>query len=309
MTRIVALCGGVGGAKLADLALIVNTGDDFEHLGLTICPDIDTVMYTLAGVENVEYGWGRNAESWRVMEELAALQSDTWFKLGDKDIALHLSRLQRLNRGMALTRVTQELAAQLGVSHRILPMSDAPVRTMVLTSEGELAFQHYFVRLRCEPAVTGFRFADAETAYASAEIIAALGDPDLSGIIFCPSNPYVSIGPILAIAEIRRALETSTVPIIAVSPIVGGQALKGPAGKMMKELRQNVSSLSVARHYSDLVDALVIDEQDRELLDQRTKEDPELVVTRTVMKTREDRVALARECVAIVERLRRAVRR
>jgi LPPG:FO 2-phospho-L-lactate transferase len=313
MTRIVALCGGVGGAKLAyglaqilsplELTMIVNTGDDFEHLGLTICPDIDTVMYTLAGKENVEYGWGRNAESWHVMDELAALQSDTWFKLGDKDIALHLSRLQLFNRAKTLTQVTQELAAKLGVSHRILPMSDAPVRTMVLTNAGELEFQHYFVGLRCEPAVSGFRFAGAENAHASADVMGALSDPQLSGVIFCPSNPYVSIGPILAIAEIRRALEARRVPLIAISPIVGGQALKGPAGKMMKELAQDVSSLGVARHYGDLLDALVIDEQDRELLDQRTKQDPELVVTRTVMKTRDDRVALARECVALVERL------
>jgi len=313
MTRIVALCGGVGGAKLAyglaqllrpeELALVVNTGDDFEHLGLTICPDIDTVTYTLAEKENAAHGWGRNAESWHVMEELGALQSDTWFKLGDKDIALHLTRLQLLNHGKSLTQATQALAAKLGIKHRILPMSDTPVRTMVLTDQGELAFQDYFVRLRCEPKVTGFRFAGADRARASAEVMAALSAPDLQGVIFCPSNPYVSIGPILAIADIRRALEARRVPLIAVSPIVGGQALKGPAGKMLRELGRDISSLSVARLYGNLVDALVIDEQDRSLLQQRTTTDPEFVVTRTVMSTREDRVALARECLALVERL------
>jgi len=313
MTRIVALCGGVGGAKLAyglaqllrpeELALVVNTGDDFEHLGLTICPDIDTVTYTLAEKENAAHGWGRNAESWHVMEELGALQSDTWFKLGDKDIALHLTRLQLLNHGKSLTQATQAVAAKLGIKHRILPMSDTPVRTMVLTDQGELAFQDYFVRLRCEPKVTGFRFAGADRARASAEVMAALSAPDLQGVIFCPSNPYVSIGPILAIADIRRALEARRVPLIAVSPIVGGQALKGPAGKMLRELGRDISSLSVARLYGNLVDALVIDEQDRSLLQQRTTTDPELVVTRTVMSAREDRVALARRCLALVERL------
>ena len=315
MTRIVALCGGVGGAKLAyglaqilgpeELALIVNTGDDFEHLGLTICPDIDTVMYTLAEKENSEYGWGRGAESWHVMDELAALQSDTWFKLGDKDIALHLTRRQLLNRGDTLTAVTRELAARLGVHHCILPMSDTPVRTTVLTDQGDLAFQHYFVRFRCEPRVSGFRFAGAERAKASPEIMAALASSDLQGVIFCPSNPYVSIGPILAITEIHAALATRKVPLIAVSPIVGGQALKGPAGKMMQELGREISSLSVARHYGDLLDALIVDEQDRALLDRRSAQDPEFVVTRTVMKTREDRVALARECLVILEKMAR----
>jgi LPPG:FO 2-phospho-L-lactate transferase len=312
MRRIVALCGGVGGAKLAyglsqilgpeELSLIVNTGDDFEHLGLTICPDIDTVMYTLAGKENAEYGWGRNAESWHVMEELAVLHSDTWFKLGDKDIALHLTRRQLLDRGKTLTQVTHELAARLAVRHRILPMSDAPLRTMVLTEQGELAFQDYFVRLRCEPAVVGFRFAGDDSARASSEVIAALGDQNLSGVVICPSNPYVSIGPILAVADIRRALGTVSAPIIAVSPIVGGRALKGPAGKMMSELGKEVSSLAVARHYGDLLNALVIDEQDRALTHNRKASDPEFIVAQTVMKTREDRIALARECVELLHK-------
>jgi LPPG:FO 2-phospho-L-lactate transferase len=179
-------------------------------------------------------------------------------------------------------------------------MSDAPLRTMVLTEQGELAFQDYFVRLHCEPAVVGFRFAGSDDARASPEVIAALCNPNLSGVIICPSNPYVSIGPILAVGGIRHALDAIGAPIIAISPIVGGQALKGPAGKMMSELGEEVSSLAVARHYGDLLDALVIDEQDRALTHNRTAADPEFIVTHTVMKTRENRVALARECVELL---------
>jgi LPPG:FO 2-phospho-L-lactate transferase len=314
VSRIVALCGGVGGAKLAhglaqllapgDLTLIVNTGDDFEHLGLTICPDIDTVMYTLAGKDSREHGWGREAETWRVMDELAALGAETWFKLGDKDLALHLYRLQLLRAGRTLTQATGELAGTVGVEHTVLPMANEPVRTVVLTEQGELPFQHYFVRLHCEPRVTGFRFIGADRATLSAEVAATLSDPRLSGIVVCPSNPYVSIGPILAIDGIRRKLETASVPVVAISPIVAGQALKGPAAKMMSELHTEVSSLAIARHYGDLLDALVMDEKDRALVKQRKAEDPQLFTTNTIMKTPADRIALARECLALIERLR-----
>src|SRR5262245_1908262 len=193
MPSIVALCGGVGGAKLAhglaqilapdELTVVVNTGDDFEHLGLTICPDLDTVMYTLSGNDNREQGWGRARESWSVMEELGKLGGETWFKLGDKDVALHLLRCRMLGQGAKLTAVTQELAGRLGVRHAVLPMSDEPVRTMVATIEGELAFQEYFVRRRCEPKVSGFRFAGAAQAVPSPEVEAALGDPQLRGIV------------------------------------------------------------------------------------------------------------------------------
>lgn len=307
MSRVVALCGGVGGAKLAyglaqacghdELVIIVNTGDDFEHLGLSICPDIDTVLYTLSGKENREFGWGRGGESWNVMAELETLGGETWFKLGDKDIALHLLRRQMLSRGMRLTEVTQVLARRLGVRATILPMSDAPVRTMVSTEEGELAFQDYFVRRRCEPVVKGFRFDGAESAQASPEVEAALSTAGLRGVILCPSNPYVSLGPILAIAGIRQRLEKRNVPVVAVSPIVGGRALKGPAAKMMTELATPPSALAVARMYGNLIDAMIIDGQDSALAGECEPGDARLIVAQTVMKTAEDRVALARECL------------
>ena len=314
MPSIVALCGGVGGAKLAygfsrvlpphDLTVIVNTGDDFEHFGLRICPDVDTVMYTLSGVDNHDTGWGRAAETWAVMDEIGRLAGETWFKLGDKDLALHLLRRQLLDRGERLTAVTQQLAAKLGVQSAVLPMSDEPVRTIVETTEGDLAFQDYFVRRHCEPRVTGFRFEGATRATPSPEVAAALSDPGLRGIAICPSNPYVSIGPMLAVDGIRERLERASVPVIAISPIVAGRAIKGPAAKMMAELGGPVSGLLVARMYERLIDGMVLDEQDRALLGQHRDEDPQLFVAPTVMRTSEDRIALARESLRLLEELR-----
>jgi LPPG:FO 2-phospho-L-lactate transferase len=311
--HVVALCGGVGGAKLAyglaqllaprELVIVVNTADDFDHLGLRICPDVDTVMYTLCGKDNRDLGWGRAAESWEVLREVEQLGGETWFRLGDKDLALHLLRRQLLDRGLRLTSVTQELATRLGVQHPVLPMSDEPVRTIVATAEGELAFQDYFVRRRCEPKMTGLRFEGATHATLSPEVAAALSDPGLRGVVICPSNPYVSVGPILAIDGIRRRLETMQAPVLAVSPIVAGRAIKGPAAKMMAELGGPVSSLTVARLYGDLIDAIVLDEQDRALLDERVDSDPQLLVAQTMMHTLEDRVALARECLRFLSQI------
>ena len=315
MPGIVALCGGVGGAKLAyglaralpphELTIVVNTGDDFQHFGLTICPDVDTVLYTLADSDNRDTGWGRAAESWAVMDEVNRLGGETWFKLGDKDLALHLMRRQRLDRGERLTSVTQQLAARLGVQSVVLPMSDDPVRTIVQTAEGDLAFQEYFVRLRCEPKVTGFRFEGAVEARSSPEVQAALSHPELRGVIICPSNPYVSIGPMLAIAGIREQLERTKVPVLAVSPIVAGRTIKGPAAKMMAELGGPVSALHVARLYAEFIDGMLLDEQDRTLLDGRRDGDPRLFFAPTVMRILDDRVALARECLRLLEELRR----
>jgi len=315
LPAIVALCGGVGGAKLAyglaralpphELTVVVNTGDDFQHFGLTICPDVDTVMYTIAGRDNRDTGWGRAAESWAVMDEVGRLGGETWFKLGDKDLALHLMRRQLLDRGERLTGVTQHLAARLSVQTAVLPMSDQPVRTVVETAEGDLAFQDYFVRRRCEPKVTGFRFEGAVEARPSPEVAAALSDPALSGVIICPSNPYVSIGPMLAVAGIREQLERTRVPVLAISPIVAGRAIKGPAAKMMAELGGAVSGLEVARLYANLIDGMLLDEQDRALLAERRDDDPQLFFAPTVMRTLEDRVALARECLRLLEELNR----
>jgi LPPG:FO 2-phospho-L-lactate transferase len=237
------------------------------------------------------------------MEELGRLGGETWFKLGDKDLALHLLRRQLLDRGATLTAATQVLAARLGVRHAVLPMSDAPVRTIVETSEGELAFQEYFVRRRCEPEVKSFRFEGAAQAAPSPQVEAALCDPGLRGIVICPSNPYVSVAPILAIDGIRRRLEAAAVPVLAVSPIVAGRALKGSAAKMMAELGGAVSGLAVARLYADLIDGMVLDEQDRALLDERRGDDPRLFVTQTVMRAPEDRIALARDCLGFLAEL------
>jgi LPPG:FO 2-phospho-L-lactate transferase len=261
-------------------------------------------MYTLSGNENRETGWGRAAESWGVMDELGWLGGETWFRLGDKDLALHLPRRQLLDRGERLTEATLQLAARLGLEIDILPMSDQAVRTMVATDEGELKFQDYFVRRRCEPKVTGFRFEGAARARPSPEIEAALSAPELRGIVICPSNPYVSIGPMLAIDGIRRLLGAAAVPVLAVSPIVAGRAIKGPAAKMMGELGGPASGLLVARLYAGLIDGMLVDEQDRALLAERRDDDARLYVAQTVMRTLEDRVALARECVRLLDTMR-----
>ncbi|HUK03201.1 MAG TPA: 2-phospho-L-lactate transferase [Steroidobacteraceae bacterium] len=274
MTRevVLAISGGVGGAKLAvglqgildpgALGVIVNTGDDFEHLGLAISPDVDTTLYTLAGVANPATGWGRAQESWVFMQELARLGGESWFQLGDKDLALHIERTRRLTAGETLSHITAEVAHRLGVSSHILPMSDASVRTMLMTDEGELAFQDYFVRRRCEPRVREIHFAGAAAAQATPAALAWLDRADLTAIVICPSNPYLSIDPILAIAEWRRALELARVPVIAVSPVIGGEAVKGPTAKIMRELNLTVTNATIARHYASLIDGLLIDSAD-----------------------------------------------
>ncbi|HAA93210.1 MAG TPA: 2-phospho-L-lactate transferase [Rhodospirillaceae bacterium] len=305
MTRCVALTGGVGGAKLAlglshvlapdELLIVANTGDDFEHLGLTICPDIDTVLYTLASIVNPETGWGRAEESWRVLEALDTVGGDSWFRLGDKDIALHLTRAQRLATGHTLSEITAELSQQFGVRHRILPMSDRPVRTMVTTDQGELPFQEYFVKNRCEPRVSGFRFEGIETAKPHPNLLKALKDPALEAVVICPSNPFISIDPILGLPGLKSSLEDCPAPVIAVSPIVGGKALKGPASKMLHELDQKSDATAIAEHYDDLLDGFVIDREDRELEDELSTDTRRVCVTQTVMRSLEDRIALARD--------------
>ena len=313
MPRILALCGGVGGAKLAyglsrilapeDLTVVVNTGDDFEHLGLLICPDLDTVTYTLAEMENLAQGWGREGETRHVLDEITRRGGESWFFLGDKDIALHLLRRQMREEGLSLTEITRRLTQRFGIAHAILPMSDEPVRTMVTTDEGPLAFQDYFVRRRCEPRVLQISYRGAEQAQPSPTVLEAFADPALTGILICPSNPYLSIDPMLAIAGIRQALAGRRVPALAVSPIIGGRALKGPAAKMMGELGHPVTSLTVLRHYGTLIDALLVDEEDRALITQRAPQDPALHVAKTIMKTREERGTLARDCLALLAQL------
>lgn len=305
--RVLALSGGVGGAKLAwglaqllpaeSLMVAVNVGDDFEHLGLPICPDLDTVLYTLAGVVNPQHGWGRADESWGVREELRRLGVDTWFTLGDRDIALHLLRRDGLQQGLGLSEVSTRLAQRLGVAVPVLPISDDPVRTVVDSDRGPLAFQDYFVRRRCEPVVRALRYDGAAAARLSPGVRAALDSEQLAGVILCPSNPYLSLGPMLAISELRERLRALTKPVIAVAPIVAGQAIKGPTAKIMRELGVEPTAGVVAELYADVVDAVIVDTADAAL----AARDPRFVVAPTVMGTAEQKRALARFCVELIE--------
>ncbi|MGE3710671.1 MAG: 2-phospho-L-lactate transferase, partial [Hyphomicrobiaceae bacterium] len=309
-----ALAGGVGGARLAaglaaalddpsDLTVIVNTGDDFEHLGLSISPDLDTVMYTLASIENPDAGWGRRDETWSFMATLEALGGPDWFRLGDHDMAVHAVRTQRLRAGSSLSHVTLDLSRALGVRSQILPMSDDPLRTIVATDEGTLEFQHYFVRRRCEPRLLEIRFQGINTARAGKEALAALSAADLEAIVIAPSNPYVSIAPILALNGMRQALERRRVPLVAVSPIIAGRAVKGPAAKMMAELGVEVSALGIARHYAGLIDGLVIDEADCDLATAIASLGISVHVTSTLMRDDDSRRRLAVETLGLSRRL------
>ncbi len=310
----VALSGGVGGAKLAlglagtlapeDLTIIANTGDDFEHLGLTICPDIDTLTYTLAGISNPETGWGREGETWQFMDSLDALGGETWFQLGDRDLATHIERSRRLAAGETLTGITEDFRQRLGIGPRILPMSDTPVRTIVETPDGPLPFQHYFVREQCAPVVTGFRFAGAADADPAPGIADVLADDSLSAIVICPSNPFISIDPIFAVPGLRDGIANAHAPVVAVSPIVGGKALKGPTAKMMTELGLASDAISVARHYGGLLDGFVLDKSDADSEDAVRDLNIHVLVTDTVMRTTADKERLAREVLTFVTTLR-----
>jgi LPPG:FO 2-phospho-L-lactate transferase len=308
--RILALAGGVGGAKLAlglsnvlpsdALTVAVNTADDFEHLGFSISPDLDTVMYTLAGVANPETGWGRQGESWTVMEALGAVGGETWFRLGDKDLATHIERTRRLRAGESLSSVMRDLAARLGVKPAMVPMSDDPVRTMVTTDQGELSFQDWFVRLQCKPVVRSVRFAGAEVARPHTALLDTAG---LRGIVVCPSNPFVSVAPILAVPGVRAALGQANAPRVAVTPIVGGQAIKGPAAKMLAELGHDVSALGVARHYKDWIDGFVLDAKDAALAGEITALGMRVQVADTMMRNDADKRRMAAEVLDFVDEL------
>jgi LPPG:FO 2-phospho-L-lactate transferase len=310
--KVLAISGGVGGAKLAlglaraiepsRLSIVANTADDFEHLGLYIAPDLDTVMYTLAGLNNQQVGWGLAGESWQFLEALEQLGGESWFRLGDRDLATHVYRSQRLAQGATLSMITAELCARLTVAPKLLPMSDDPVRTMVLSEEGELAFQHYFVREQCRPVVKGFRFEGLETARPQPELMALLADQSLAAIVLCPSNPFVSVDPVLALSGVREAMINSPAPVIAISPIVSGLAIKGPAAKMMAELGMPVSALAVAQHYQGLVDHFVLDDGDATLATDIEELGMRVAVTATIMKTLADRERLARFVVALAEK-------
>ena len=305
----VALSGGIGGAKLSfglahllgeRLTVIVNTGDDFEHLGLYISPDVDTTLYTLGGIVNPETGWGRQDETWSFMQALTTLGGPAWFNLGDRDVATHVERTHRLRAGASLTETTAHLAACFGIAARVLPMADEPVRTMLETDAGTLAFQEYFVRDRCEPVVRDIRYDGAENSRVTPQVMQALSASDVAGVIICPSNPWLSIDPILAVPGMREALRRSGAPVIAVTPIVGGKALKGPTAKIMTERQIEPNARSIAAHYGDLLDGFVLDAQDGSAA---TEGAQHTHVTNTVMRTLDDKIALAQACLEFFDRI------
>lgn len=306
--KIVALAGGVGGAKLAhglaqilppeNLTVIVNTGDDFEHYGLCISPDLDTVCYTLAGLANPETGWGRLDESWQAIENARRLGGPGWFNLGDLDLGTHLERTRRLKAGQTLSQITCDFCAAWGVRPTVLPMSDQSVRTMVDTIEqGELAFQEYFVREHCEPRVKGFRFDGIDIAKAAPGALEALAAAD--AVVICPSNPWVSIDPILQVLNLRSTTHRPR-SIVAVSPIIGGRTVKGPAAKMYAELGIRPSALAIAEHYHGLLSGFVLDSVDAELAGQI---DLPTLTTDTLMNLLTKRAKLAGDVLHFIRRI------
>ena len=299
---VLALAGGVGGAKLClglarildvgDLQIVVNTGDDEEFYGLHVSPDLDTVMYTLAGLSNPDTGWGIAGETFATLESLGRLGEDTWFGLGDRDMATHIVRTNMLRQGRTLSEVTARLCKALGVEHPVAPMSDDRVRTSAVTDVGTLAFQTYFVKHRCEPVVSDLLFDGAENSYMSEAFSDALRDAE--ALVYCPSNPMLSIAPILAVRGVESAIRSFDGVRVAVSPIVGGKAIRGPAAKLLAELGENVSCVGVARRYSGLCDVFVLDQSDRQHTDEVRSLGMEPVVLDTIMNSDDDKVALAR---------------
>jgi LPPG:FO 2-phospho-L-lactate transferase len=297
---VVALSGGVGGAKLVlglsrvlpadELLVVANTGDDFEHLGLSISPDIDTLTYVLAGLDNPVTGWGRRDETWSFMDSIGALGGEDWFRLGDRDLALHVERTRRLRLGATLSEVTSDICRRLVIGVRVVPMSDDRVRTRVRGDTGWIDFQDYFVRQQCRPVVHELAFEGAVLARPHADIAAALGSGDVRAVIVCPSNPFISIEPILAIPGMRDAIKASGAPVVAVSPIIGGHAVKGPTAKMMHELGLEASSAGVAARYGDLLDGYIVDHADADAVGNVRAR---VTVARTLMKSLHDREMLA----------------
>lgn len=310
--KIVALAGGVGGAKLADglyhalppedLTVVVNTGDDFEHWGLKISPDLDTVCYTLAGMANPDTGWGLRDETWRTLEAVTQFGGPDWFRIGDRDLATHLERTRRLRAGEPLSQITRDFCRAWGVRSTVLPMTDDPVSTIVQSEEGELPFQEYFVHRRCEPRVNGFHFAGAETARPAPGVVEALTAAD--AIIICPSNPWVSIDPILSVLTPALTLANRRGVRVAVCPLIGGRAVKGPAAKMFAELGIEPHPLSVAQHYRALgLNGMIIDQVDSEWSEAIREFHIQPLVTYTLMTSPSDRLHLAQDVLNFIHRL------
>ena len=308
--KIIALSGGVGGAKLSlgfdkttspiDLAIVANTGDDFEHLGLHVSPDIDTLIYTLAGVNNEESGWGRANETWSFMSALRDLGGETWFQLGDKDLALNVLRTQQLKSGNSLSVVTEAVATCFGIGASILPMTDDPVRTMIHTNSGLLAFQEYFVREQCRPAVTDISFNGIETAKPSPKFAELLSNASVSAFVICPSNPYLSIEPILRLPSVRDSLKSHPAPVIVVSPVIAGQSVKGPTSKIMREFGLACSSIEIARHYLDIADVIVIDHKDANSASEIEALGIRVCMSGIMMNSVEDKIRLANDVLGLI---------
>jgi LPPG:FO 2-phospho-L-lactate transferase len=307
---VLALSGGVGGAKLVlglskvvppgRLVVIANTGDDFEHLGLHVSPDVDTLLYTLAELDNPETGWGRRNETWTFMAAIEALGCETWFRLGDGDLATHVERTRRLKAGDQLSSIIADFACRFGIATRILPMTDDIVRTRVLTSAGWLDFQRYFVEQQCRPEVEDFSFEGAAVARPLQDFMAALAEPALRAVVICPSNPFISVDPILALPGVRDALLRCSAPIVAVAPIIGGKAVKGPTAKMMRELGMEVSAAAVAHHYGSLLNGFVLDQMDAAMAGELSVP---AVSTNTLMRSLSDREHVAKVVLALADRL------
>ena len=307
--HVLAIAGGVGGAKLVvglahtlspqELTVVVNTGDDETFYGLHVSPDLDSVMYALAGLSDAERGWGLAGESWRTLEALGRLGVDTWFGLGDLDMATHIRRTEMLREGHTLSDVTRELCGALGVDANVVPMSDDPIRTIAVTDKGDLAFQDYFVKRHCEPRISAVHFQGADEANPAPAFATALDG--FEALVLCPSNPLVSVGPVLAVPGVFSAIERFIGPRIAVSPIVGGQALRGPAAKMLGELGEKVSCVGVAHRYVGICDVLLIDRVDAAHAEEITALGIRPYITDIVMNTDNDKTRLAEEVVRLIE--------
>ena len=306
-SKVLALAGGVGGAKLAlglrdildeeSLAIVVNTGDDEEFFGLHVSPDLDTVMYTLGGISNPDTGWGISGETFRSLNRLRQYGADTWFNLGDLDMATHIRRTQLLGQGNTLSEVTNSLCSSLGIAHSIFPMTDDTLKTVVITEISEMSFQEYFVKNRCDPRVVSLRFDSPSECSPSPGFVTALNESDL--LVFCPSNPFLSVDPILAVTGVRKKIENFRGARIAVSPIVGGEAIKGPAGKILRELGHEVSCVGVAKRYVDLCDVFIIDNVDADLASTIEKLGMRVVVTNTIMNNDQEKRTLAQEILSL----------
>ena len=305
--KYLALSGGVGGAKLAvglthavppeELAILVNTGDDFEHFGLHVSPDLDTLLYTLAGINNPTTGWGRDAETWSFMGALEEVGAPTWFRLGDKDLALNVLRTHALRSGTTLSEFTADMAERWGIASRIIPMSNETVRTVIETEIGPLDFQDYFVRRRCEPVAQSIQFRGASDAAPVAELEEIMTAGSLAAVIICPSNPYLSIDPILSVSGIRDALRRCGAPVVAVSPVVSGESLKGPTAKIMNELGIICSATAIAQHYRGLINGLIIDTDDASQEADIADLGMAVKLSNIVMRSAEDRCTLAKMVV------------